>query len=299
MSDASAPPPANWYPDPGARHERRYWDGSKWTEHVFTKGVQSVDPLTPAPASSVTTTTPMAASVENAEAAPQTVAAQPVTPTKVGFFGARKTAEHAIEENARLQALIDQYGLRDVAGRDAVRQDLARQIAIANQELATAHAAVQASIAQRAAVDAEVVDLRTTAALQDLSIYDYEHPAESSVSLATELETLRSQIKQAATAGQATTATSNFTFNNSRAKGDKFDRDMSKLMLRSYNAEAENCVKTVRAGNLATAQKRLSTTVTQVQRLGTMIDLQITPYYHGLRLRELELASRHLQSPPS
>lgn len=38
-------PPANWYPDPTGRHGQRYWDGEQWTEHVFTDGVQGLDPL--------------------------------------------------------------------------------------------------------------------------------------------------------------------------------------------------------------------------------------------------------------
>jgi uncharacterized protein (AIM24 family) len=38
-------PPADWYPDPTANHEQRYWDGAQWTEHVFTDGVQGVDVL--------------------------------------------------------------------------------------------------------------------------------------------------------------------------------------------------------------------------------------------------------------
>lgn len=39
--------PANWYPDPGQKHELRYYDGSKWTDHVSDHGVTSVDPLQP------------------------------------------------------------------------------------------------------------------------------------------------------------------------------------------------------------------------------------------------------------
>jgi uncharacterized protein YxjI len=35
--------PADWYPDPSGRHEHRYWDGAKWTEHVASHGRQSVD----------------------------------------------------------------------------------------------------------------------------------------------------------------------------------------------------------------------------------------------------------------
>jgi uncharacterized protein DUF2510 len=32
-----------WYPDPDGRLELRYWDGRRWTEHVFHRGAQSVD----------------------------------------------------------------------------------------------------------------------------------------------------------------------------------------------------------------------------------------------------------------
>jgi uncharacterized protein YxjI len=44
MSEAQAPA-ANWYPDPGGKHEHRYWDGTKWTDNVSNHGRQSVDPL--------------------------------------------------------------------------------------------------------------------------------------------------------------------------------------------------------------------------------------------------------------
>ncbi|WP_241979952.1 DUF4041 domain-containing protein [Cryobacterium sp. TMT4-31] len=319
MTMTTGQPPADWYADPIGRHERRYWDGSGWTEHVYSNGQQTVDPMSsPTPDARVESTT--AATAESAG---------PVVPAKVSFFGARKVARDAQEENRRLQALLDKHGLREIAELEAMtedlkleiataredlalhvaateqdlarkitatEQDLARQIAEAEQELRNTQAAKFAAAAERASVAAEIVNLRDSVLLQEFGLYDNEHPAESSVSLATELESLRTQIKQAVREGQATTATTGFTFNNSTAKGGKFVRDMSKLMLRSYNAEAENCLKSVRAGNLATAQKRLGTTVDQVERLGGMIDLHITPYYHRLRLRELEFASRHLQA---
>jgi hypothetical protein len=37
--------PAGWFTDPGRRHELRYWDGQRWTEHVSDRGTQGVDPL--------------------------------------------------------------------------------------------------------------------------------------------------------------------------------------------------------------------------------------------------------------
>lgn len=41
--------PSGWHPDPLDRHELRYWDGSRWTEHVSSRGHQGVDPFTEAP----------------------------------------------------------------------------------------------------------------------------------------------------------------------------------------------------------------------------------------------------------
>jgi uncharacterized protein YxjI len=41
MSDT----PPNWYPDPTARHQHRYWDGTAWTDNVSDNGVQGSDPV--------------------------------------------------------------------------------------------------------------------------------------------------------------------------------------------------------------------------------------------------------------
>ena len=35
--------PAGWLADPSGHHELRYWDGSRWTEHVSTAGEQTTD----------------------------------------------------------------------------------------------------------------------------------------------------------------------------------------------------------------------------------------------------------------
>lgn len=36
---------AGWFADPGRRHELRYWDGQRWTEHVSDRGTQRLDPM--------------------------------------------------------------------------------------------------------------------------------------------------------------------------------------------------------------------------------------------------------------
>jgi hypothetical protein len=41
--------PAAWHPDPTGKHDHRWWDGERWTEHVADAGQASVDPLDAAP----------------------------------------------------------------------------------------------------------------------------------------------------------------------------------------------------------------------------------------------------------
>ncbi len=40
MSEQPAP---NWYPDPSGKYEKRYWDGSTWTDRVMNGGSETVD----------------------------------------------------------------------------------------------------------------------------------------------------------------------------------------------------------------------------------------------------------------
>ncbi len=40
MNDSPAP---NWYPDPSGKHEKRYWDGAKWTDRVMNGAVETTD----------------------------------------------------------------------------------------------------------------------------------------------------------------------------------------------------------------------------------------------------------------
>ncbi len=273
---------------------------------MFAGGAQSVAPLARTRAEARALTAQGAVDQRPEQIAAPAASAEPVSSSagshnplvmeNIPLVGARKHAEKLRSEVARLQGLIDQYGLQDVAALDDLKRHLNREVDGVRGQVAAVAAELSSRQADIAAAEASLLDLRGAVEVQELGLYDYEHPAENSVALATQLEALRADIKTAVRTGRATQATSNFTFNNSSAKGAKFVRDMSKLMLRSYNAEAENCVKAVRAGNLATAQKRLTTAMEQIARLGTMIDLRITSYFHQLRLRELELANRHLRA---
>ncbi|MEU2332781.1 DUF4041 domain-containing protein [Streptomyces sp. NPDC013172] len=138
---------------------------------------------------------------------------------------------------------------------------------------------------------ADVIDLSDQRALQDVGIYRYHHPLESAAAYKDRLRSLEGQIDDVIKSGRAILAADMFTFDGSLARGRRLVGDLSKLMLRAYNAEADNCVRSLRSGNVRTAQKRLESAVTAIEKLGAIMEMRINPEYHALRIAELELTA--------
>ena len=69
--------PAGWYPDPTSRHQRRYWDGTRWTDQVSSSGRQGVDPFAATPSASGTMGNISSPPVERYPSRPRTIRTQP------------------------------------------------------------------------------------------------------------------------------------------------------------------------------------------------------------------------------
>lgn len=251
--------PAGWYPDPAGLPQHRWWDGFQWTS--ATQATSYTPPVPPAAVPSDGT------------------ARRPVS-----LFNGKRRAQELQEQVDRLSAVVERAGLRGVVDADAELARIQKEVAALRGERTVLADQI------RAARD-ELVETRAQQDLQLVGYYAYHHPAETSIQLKDELLRVQSDIKERIRTKAAIWATTNFTFNNSTAQGRKFVTEMSRIMLRAYNAEAENCVKTVKAGNLAAASQRLAKAAEQIAKQGRMIDLRVTDGYHRLRLRELELAA--------
>ena len=220
----------------------------------------------------------------------------------------------ALASIGELRALLDRVGGGDLATMQEVSAQMRRdqvelQASLERQKLEFSHRAASAEESLRVlerdarAVSDKIDNRKRELAQLDMHLSDavvmvdngltnYVHPAESSLELSGRLSEVRSQIKEMIRGKVAIRAREGFTFNNSASQGRKFVADMSKMMLRAYNAEVENCVLTVKAGNGEAARKRLERTRDQVERLGSLINLRIDGRYHALRLEELDLSLR-------
>jgi hypothetical protein len=142
--------------------------------------------------------------------------------------------------------------------------------------------------------DTPLAELDDAVVLQQVGIYQYHHPLEDAEAYKERLAVINDRIKRCVKDGTAVESSDRFVFNNSLAQGRKMTADLAKLMLRAYNAEADNCLRAMRAGNVATAKTRLERTVTTISKLGALMELRVSREFHGLRIEELELTADYL-----
>lgn len=208
-----------------------------------------------------------------------------------------------VEDNRRLYAdnsdmlqRINQLGGMEVKQRDDMIRELDERISSLRGQVSSLDGDISAKREEIRELGKKALDLREYADLQDDGLYDYENPAENSVELSAKLAENRARQKSMVKNKTAVHTTTGFTFNNSASKGRKFLNDMSRMALSLYNAEAENCVKSVKAGNLETSIKRLNRCHERIERFGKFIDLYITWEYRHLRIEELQLTAQYMQA---
>lgn len=203
------------------------------------------------------------------------------------MFGKKQRIEELEQENATLNKQLKELGALDQVQLEQRLNELKGQEQNLLQEIA-------AEETQLATLREDVVATNDAQILQEVGVYHYRHPLQSAAQYKEHLDRIKAQIKAMVQSKTAVHANVNFTFNNSAAKGRTFTNDFSRLMLRAYNAEAENCVRVLKAGTLPSAEKRLKKTAEVVARLGRMMDIYISPEYHALRLHELALTADYL-----
>jgi hypothetical protein len=290
-------PPEGWQPDPA-------WGPAPAEWQFWVDDGPMADPPSPASAPSHPAPKPAAGNDE-----------------KVSIFRARGRVRELSAEVAALRDQLARLGALTVADLEAQAANLRDQLAQLRADLQAerdSHAATLARenaearrrleqeleqlAAQRAeaqvqlaGLQQEVVVTREEALLQEVGIYAYRHPLSEAMAYQAELARLQSQIKDMTKKdGGAVTAATSWTVNGSQAQGRAMVRDFSKLLLRAYNAEADNLVRSLKPYKLDASIDRLTKVSTTIARLGKSMDIRISEAYHRLRIRELELTADYV-----
>jgi hypothetical protein len=256
------------------------------------------------------------------EAPAQEESAQAPTGTGVPLFGARRKARELVKEVEELRAHLDRLGAFSTIELEQQRDALATEIESQRSqleeerkeaELQLIQQAEQAQASLRQELESatkerddlvqrltelrqEVLVTEETALLQEAGVYEYRHPLSDSVEYKDALKGVRERIKEMTRAeGGAVRGNTDWMVNGSAAQGRKMVRDFSKLMLRAYNAEADNLARGMKAYKLESAVERLTKVAATIARLGRTMDIHISGPYHELRVYELELTADYRQ----
>jgi len=179
--------------------------------------------------------------------------------------------------------------------RNALQQLGAVDIAVIQGELGQLQAQLHAARAELSQGQHTLVAVRDEQILQEVGIYEYQHPLDSAVAYKAMLDAIKDQYKVLARANQAVVGATGWQVNGSAAEGKKMVSDTSKLMLRAYNNEADNAVRTMKPYKLASAIDRLIKSKNTISRLGRTMSIEITDAYHRLRIEELKLTADHAE----
>jgi len=225
----------------------------------------------------------------------------------VPWFGARRLARTLLAQVASLQherdelrAQLDRLGALPVVELEKRTKELEGAVAEQQAQMTRKREADRVEIEglkkQLADTKQSIVETEDLALLQEAGIYRYRHPLTDAVAYERELATVDSQIKAMTRKdGGAVLAATNWTVNGSAAEGRAMVRDFSKLMLRAFNAEADNLVRGLKAYKLGAAVERLRKVSSTIEKLGKTMQIRISTPYLNLRVRELELTADFLQ----
>lgn len=140
-----------------------------------------------------------------------------------------------------------------------------------------------------------LIETQEIAMLQEVGVYQYTSILDTSEGYSDKITEIRSKIKERNIAnGGAITAAQGWTVNGSTAEGSKMIKEFSKLMLRAYNGEVDDALRTLKPYKLDAAIDRVNKVEDSIEKLGKTMLIAIDDDYHQLRVSEIKLTADYL-----
>lgn len=194
------------------------------------------------------------------------------------------------ERYGQMQVLAKKFGAMEALEvQDAIRQENAKL----NDVREATHAAerdVTALSKQAAQLRGQVLVFEETLLLESFALYESKFKLNASHEYKTRLDTVRELQKAMIKNSGAATGNMGWEVNGSKAEGRKLVNDMIKLVIRSFNNEADYCVDNVKFDNIELGEKRIRQSFETCNRLGRVMTVRLSDQYLNLKLDELRLA---------
>ncbi len=194
------------------------------------------------------------------------------------------------ERYGQMQALAKKYGAMDVLEAQRLIEQENAKLASVRLTIQSAERDVAALTEQISELRGQVLVLEETLLLESFALYEPKFKLNASHEYKTRLDGVRERQKAMIKSGEAATGNMGWEVNGSKAEGRKLVSDMLKLVIRSFNNEADYCVDNVKFDNIELGEKRIRQSFDACNRLGRVMTVRLSEQYLNLKLDELHLA---------
>jgi hypothetical protein len=202
----------------------------------------------------------------------------------------RRQVQELQERYDQMEGLAKKYGAMDAI-------EIQRRIEQENSHLSAVRLAIKSAEENVAALTRQTSELRAqilvfeeTLLLESFALYKPKFKLNASHEYKTRLDNGRERQEAMIKNGAAATGNMFWEVNGSKAEGRKLVNDMLKLVIRSFNNEADYCVDNVKFNNIGLGEKRIRQSFDACNRLGRVMAVRLSDGYINLKLDELRLA---------
>jgi hypothetical protein len=194
------------------------------------------------------------------------------------------------KQYVQLKALTMKIGAMDFLEVQKLIEIEKEKLAAIRQETQRAEREVAAFAQRSSDLQGQILVWEETLLLESFALYEPKFKLITSQEYKARLDSVRDRQKAMIKGGDAATGNMDWTVNDSKAQGRKLVNDMIKLVIRSFNNEADACVDNVKFDNVELGEKRILKSFETCNRLGKIMSVEISRTYLSLKLDELHLA---------
>jgi hypothetical protein len=203
----------------------------------------------------------------------------------------RGKIEELNNEINRLNALVEGLSQFGALGLLEIQGEISKL----EQQKVEASLALNNLEKEIAETKASLIETQEIAMLQEVGVYQYTSVLDTASGYSEKIAEIRSSIKDRNIAnGGAIRAAQGWTVNGSTAEGSKMVKEFSKLMLRAYNGEVDDAIRTLKPFKLQAAVDRVNKVEQSIEKLGKTMQIEIDDSYHKLRVEEIRLTADFL-----
>ena len=123
--------------------------------------------------------------------------------------------------------------------------------------------------------------------LIDSNMVENPYNYETSEEYQAKLDEIKVRQKEMVKEGNAVEFSTNWMLEDSRVKGQRFMKNLAKLVLRAFNNESDNIIMNVRYSSIAKAKEKIEKSYNAINKMVTISACTITEEYLELKLEEL------------